>query len=177
VQAIEAVNGKDADTRWSGIPFWEAQLNGGYRITAIGGSDSHRPDENPPGIPATVVWAPELSQRAILDGIRRGHVFIDIDGSPDRMLDVRATVAGQTAMMGDALAAPPGTAVTVTVRTAGVPGMRLRVLDNGSAIAAPVGVAGTFTVAGDGRRHWIRVDVLSADGRLLLLGNPIYLNW
>ncbi|GGY24569.1 CehA/McbA family metallohydrolase [Pseudoduganella albidiflava] len=181
VQAIEAVNGKDAGTRWSGIPFWEAQLDRGYRITAIGGSDSHRPDESPPGIPATVVHAAALSQSAILDGIRKGHVFVDIEGSPDRLLDVRAEANGNTAMMGDALDAPAGTAVRFRVRTAGVAGARLRIVDNGREItplADPTvrDVDSVFTLAGDGRPHWVRVDVIAAAGHLLLLGNPVYLN-
>jgi hypothetical protein len=33
-----------------------------------------------------------------------------------------------------------------------------------------------FAWAGDGKPHWIRGDVRDANGRLLLLGNPIYLN-
>lgn len=188
VQAIEAVNGSDAGTRWSGIPFWEAQLNRGYRITAVGGSDSHRPDEQPPGVPTTVVHAAALSQAALLDGIRRGRVFVDIDGTSDRLLDVRATAGADSgvridanaAMMGGTLAAPSGTAVRFTVHTAGVTGARLRVLDNGAPLAVahdPLGDGAVqFTVHGDGEPHWIRVDVVTADGRLLLLGNPVYLN-
>ncbi|MDT1857585.1 PHP domain-containing protein, partial [Acinetobacter baumannii] len=72
VQAIEVVNGPDADTEWSGIPFWHAQLKRGLRITAIGGSDNHRPHEarGMPGAlgePTTVVYAQALSQLAVLD--------------------------------------------------------------------------------------------------------------
>jgi hypothetical protein len=47
---------------------------------------------------------------------------------------------------------------------------------------APAGSGGeggdmhrTFDLIADGRRHWLRADVRSADGKLLLLGNPIYL--
>lgn len=32
VQAVEAVNGADADTRYSGIPFWQAQLKRGMHL-------------------------------------------------------------------------------------------------------------------------------------------------
>jgi hypothetical protein len=35
----------------------------------------------------------------------------------------------------------------------------------------------TFDCKSDGLRHWIRVNVRSADGKLLLLGNPIYPNF
>ena len=34
-----------------------------------------------------------------------------------------------------------------------------------------------FTVTGDGQRHWYRVNVRSADGKLLAITNPIYVNF
>lgn len=33
----------------------------------------------------------------------------------------------------------------------------------------------TFDLIADGKSHWLRADVRSADGKILLLGNPIYL--
>ena len=47
MQAIEVVNGGNEKALGgfegilSGVPFWEAQLNQGRRITAIGGSDNN----------------------------------------------------------------------------------------------------------------------------------------
>ena len=29
----------------------------------------------------------------------------------------------------------------------------------------------------DGRRHWFRTQVTGADGKLWLIGNPVYINW
>jgi hypothetical protein len=29
----------------------------------------------------------------------------------------------------------------------------------------------------DGKRHWFRINIRSAEGKLLILGNPIYLNF
>jgi len=189
VQAIEAVNGRDAGTPWSGIPFWEKQLNAGHRITAIGGSDSHRPDEHGLGTPTTVVHAAELTQAAILDGIRAGHVFVDVAGSGSGLLDVRASYGGKEAMMGDALAAPAGASVQFRIAVSGtqaMPGARLRVTDNGREIrplgddsgAARAGDEAqlAFSYPSDGKPHWLRVDVVNAEGKLLLLGNPVYLN-
>ncbi|WP_395403481.1 CehA/McbA family metallohydrolase [Pseudoduganella sp. UC29_106] len=179
VQAIEAVNGPDADTPWSGVPFWEKQLNAGHRIAAIGGSDSHRPDEHGIGKPATVVYAPELSQLAILQGIRAGHVFVDVTGAGTGLLDVRA----REAMMGDALAASAGARVPFRVQVSGMRGAQLRVTDNGRVIQPlrDAAIGGdesrlAFDYASDGQPHWVRIDVVSAEGKLLLLGNPVYLN-
>ncbi|MGC9200321.1 MAG: hypothetical protein ACP5E5_15745, partial [Acidobacteriaceae bacterium] len=45
--AVEAVNGGERIPAFSEIPFWERKLNLGYRLTAIGGSDNHRPMSAP----------------------------------------------------------------------------------------------------------------------------------
>jgi hypothetical protein len=184
VQAIEAVNGGDADTRWSGIPFWSAQLRHGLRITAIGGSDNHHADRaDGPGTPTTVVYARELSQLALLDAIRAGHVFVDVAGSGDRLLELSAQAGAAHAMMGDALTAPAGAVVRFGVHVAHAPGARVAVLVDGApaALLAQAQVEGedsnrSFEWRSDGKRHWLRVDVRDAQGKLILLGNPIYLN-
>jgi len=194
IQAIEVINGGAvaimgglADSPLSGLAFWQARLNAGDRLTAIGGSDNHAPamDLARPGAvgsPTTVVWADDLSERAILAAIRAGHVFVDVEGSRDRLLEVDATAGGRTAMMGDGLAAPAGTVARFTVRGVHLQGDRWAMIEDGRAVSA---LAGVFTAAddhadfglpSDGARHWVRVEVRSAEGRLLLIGNPIYLN-
>lgn len=188
VQAIEVVNGADADTEWSGIPFWHAQLQRGLRITAIGGSDNHRPHEarGMPGAlgePTTVVHAQELSQLAVLEAIRAGRVFIDLKNVSGRVLELTATTSGQRAMMGDALVVKKGDAVRFTLRVAKAKGARIEVLFDGER-SSLLGqrevdadeVVREFSWSSDGKRHWLRVDVRDAAGKLILLGNPIYLN-
>lgn len=190
VQAIEAVNGRDADSPWSGIPFWEKQLARGYRITAIGGSDNHNASLHGAagvGSPTTVVYARELSQPALLEAIRAGHVFIDIEGSTHRALELHAQAgAGQArveAMMGGALAAPAGAAVEFSVRVAGAQGGRIDIIMDGAAtpLLAQRGIDAddarrAFSWTSDGKPHWLRADVRDAAGKLILLGNPVYLN-
>jgi hypothetical protein len=193
VQAIEAVNGGalaqggGVDGLFSGIPFWEARLDAGFRITAIGGSDNHDPTLDPArpaaiGYPTTVVRAAELSQPAILAAIRAGHAFVDLTGSRDRRLEVTAASGGRTAEMGDGLAAAAGAPVTFTIRVVNAAGASLSLAGNGpkpklaNATLAGSDETRSFTVAGDGKPHWLRVDVRGPDGRLWLLGNPIYLN-
>jgi hypothetical protein len=182
VQAIEAVNGPDADSAWSGIPFWEKQLRQGLHPTAIGGSDDHHSGARI-GNPTTVVHAAELSQTAILDGIRAGHVFVDVAGSPDRVLELEADSGGAHAMMGDTLAAPAGAAVRLSVHVAQAGGASIKLLLDGEPVdwlkeakvdGADVRRSADWT--SDGKRHWLRAEVRDANGRLLLLGNPVYLN-
>jgi hypothetical protein len=204
VQAIEAVNGFDAMLPDSGVPFWQDLLDQGYRLTAIGGSDNHDalsklsvglpsgkagggielPDSVPVGTPTTVVHAQALSMHAILEAIRAGHVCIDVQGTRDRILDVTASAAGQSAQMGDALKAPAGTRVRFTVSTTALAGNAIEIVEDGKVIRPDADLAiradrqsVSFEQTGDGRRHWLRANVRGAGGVLLMVGNPIYLNW
>lgn len=182
IAAIEVVNG----TNPIGLAFWEARLNEGYRITGLGGSDNHDaladPARTAVGAPTTVVHAEALSQPAILAALRAGHVFIDVAGSRDRQLQVTATSGGHTAEMGDRLPAPARAAISFTIRVAHAAGGSLSLVGDGpkpklvDAALAGDDEMRTFAVASDGRPHWLRVDVRGPDGRLWLIGNPIYLN-
>jgi hypothetical protein len=194
VPAIEAVNGGSlglpggAEGPFSAIPFWEARLNAGFHVTAIGGSDNHDASLDPAkppavGLPTTVVHAPELTQAAILEAIRAGHVFIDLAGTRDRLLEVTARAGGQAAEMGDGLAAPKGAAVTLRVHVAQAEGGVVTLAGDGAKLASatsrPLASADdtvAFELVSDGARRWVRADVRGPDGRLWLLGNPIYLN-
>jgi hypothetical protein len=186
IQAIEAVNGGQAEGPLSGVGFWEARLNSGLRITAIGGSDNHDATLDPGkpqsvGYPTTVVHAAELSQPAILAAIRAGHVFVDVTGSRDRTLEVTAASGGKTAEMGDVLAAPAGAPIHFTVHVVHAGGASLSIAGNGpkpklAGAAFTDDATRTFEVASDGQPHWLRIDVRGPDGKLWLLGNPIYLN-
>jgi hypothetical protein len=195
VPAIEVVNGgaaivqgNTADGPFSGIPFWERRLNEGFRPTAIGGSDNHKPDapdkEHPAiGAPTTVVFAPALSERAILDAIRAGHVFVDVEGTAEGILELTAECAGASAMMGDALAVPVDATADFVLGVHGLKAARIDViLDGGHNAFLPDATVSSdneqmrFAFKSDGARHWLRVDIRSSDGkRTLMIGNPIYI--
>lgn len=187
--AIEAVNGGDAKYHFDNVGYWRRQLDAGLRPTAIGGSDNHRAEAPPethdfPGNPTTVVFAPELSVPAILTAIRAGHVFIDLTASRNRLLEVTATANTSTAHMGDTLTAPEGAKLDLTIHTAACEGSKVELLLDGK----PVDALPDQTIAtpdqtlhaawpSDGNQHWLETDVITPDGNLQLLGNPIYLNW
>jgi hypothetical protein len=190
VQAIEVVNGNDVESPTAGLPFWQQQLQKGFRLTAIGGSDTHDVTAKDfvaatgrIGVPTTVVYASALSIDAIMAGIRSGNVFVDAAGTRDRLLEFSASSGTAKATMGGTLAASVGQGVEFQVRVVNVAGGRVEVVRD-TVIDAPANaaIAGdehrlSFTQTGDGARHWVRINVRDRDGRLVLIGNPIYLNW
>lgn len=187
VHVIEAINGGNADGPLSGVPFWQQRLNDGFQITAVGGSDNHNASYAPEhasavGRPTTVVYAANLSEKAVLDGIRAGHVFVDAEGSRDRAIEFTAAAGAKKAGMGDAMKVPAGTKIHFVLMMKNLTGAHAEVVRDG--IVKPLGDAGKsaddvreFDEVSDGRRHWVRVNVRGEDGRLLILGNPIYLNF
>lgn len=189
VQAIEAVNSGAEEGPFAGLSFWERQLNHGFRLAGIGGSDNHTAQKSLDevgsiGSPTTVVYATELSTPAILAGVRAGHVFVDLTASKDRLLELRGKRGEASASMGDTLAAPVGSEVEFSVHVVNVDGAKVVLLEDGR----PMEELSRKTIQGkdettqsqwksDGERHWFRADVYGPDGKLWLMGNPIYVNW
>jgi hypothetical protein len=187
--AVEAVNGGSEDNGHSHLRFWDEQLNRGCRLTGIGGSDNHRPmlplDQiGSVGSPTTVVYAAQLSTAGILDGIRAGHVFLDVKGTHDRMLEVSAGAGGTTVHGGDLLDAPSGAVVTIDARVSAATGGKILWIEDGNALTAPDGAEihaadQSFELpwTSDGKRHWFRAEVAGPDGKVWLIANPVYVNW
>jgi len=184
--AIEAING--GRFMFSSTRFWDAQLRQGFRLAAVGGSDSHN-GSNPPGPPGSVGWpttaveAKDLSVSAILDGIRAGRTFIDLTASRNKVVDFTAESGSAHARMGETLHTAGPASLRVEVRTAGCAGSVVHLLvDSAEGSAAPMAVddasdAVGFALRVDAGRHWLRVEIRDAKGSLQLVSSPLYLNF
>jgi histidinol phosphatase-like PHP family hydrolase len=192
ITAIEVANGGTIQTTGSAegplssIPFWETQLDRGCRVTAIGGSDNHDPDAGggrlPVGRPATLVYAEALSQVALLDGVRRGRVIVDLVGNPALRLDLTARSGDRTALMGEQIRIARGQGLVLTLELAGIPEGRIELVAGpgpGSQSRQSLTISGRshfqIKLLNTDRKTWVRADVRSPDGRLIAISNPIYL--
>ena len=192
IDAVEVVNGgtmretRATDSALQGFAYWTSQLNARRHVTAIGGSDSHEADRpaneaGAVGSPTTVIYMPELSVRGMLAGIRSGRVFIDVEGMKGRFLELSAFAGDRRAVMGETLPVRRGISVRFTVDVQGVTDGTAQLVIDGKAdpayrAAIEAGRAPAFAPwRGDGQAHWVRAEVRDATGRLLLIGNPVYL--
>lgn len=189
VQAVEIVNGSFVEKPTAGTVFWHEQLQKGYRLTGIGGSDTHdvtsknASSSNRIGVPTTVVYASALSEAAILEGVRSGNVFVDTAGTRDRSVEFSASASGVHVEMGGDLLARPGERVQFKARVRNVPQGRIEIIRDGAILEAVprVDITGDdhlveLAQSADGAYHWLRLSVRDRDGRVALIGNPIYLN-
>jgi len=164
-------------SNYESLALWDSLLRQGRRVVAVGGSDAHRigtpeaPPANPLGIPTTLVYAPALTQEAILEAIKKGHVAVTREPAGPELeftasLGDRATganplqakakagkpagtvpgepnpSAGNTFIMGDAMAVPGSATITFTARVRRAGGNLLRLI-------SPQGVAALVPVEGD----------------------------
>ena len=94
------------------IAFYEARLAQGFHIAAVGSSDSHQADKTdittaPIGRATTVVHATELSQPAVVQGIRDDHTYVKFYGNDGPDIRVAAHSPGAPdATIGDTIAGP-----------------------------------------------------------------------
>jgi hypothetical protein len=194
IDAVEVINGGSVRSAMgqvetlSGIGFWQKQLDAGLAMTAIGGSDNHDPDRpvdeaGSVGQPTTLVYAQALSQSQILDAIRKGLVLIDLDSPQQRTLDFRAEAGRQVATMGQNLIIDKDATVRFSVTLTGGEGTHLEVIDSAGTptTLSPLTKATEarwFTLKMDHQqRRWVRLNLRAADGRLLMISNPIYINF
>jgi len=91
----------------------------GFDVTAVGASDSHKAGapssltdpgsilRAPIGEATTVVFAPELSEQGIREGVLAGHAYVKFfsPAGPDLRFTATPKGGGATVMMGDTLAA------------------------------------------------------------------------
>ena len=82
-------------------------------------------------------------------------------------------------MMGDNITAAPGQRVQFAVEVNGASNPIIEVVEDGKVVPQLGATAATheFSIESDGKRHWYRVNVRFADGSLLALTNPIYINF
>lgn len=158
IQALELQNGAYSITGTlfyrRAVQFWEALLDRGGRVAAIGGSDDHGAGEgmgaftSPIGSPTTMVHAEALSASAIVQAVREGRTVVKLEGPDDPMVEL---FAGD-ARIGDTVRAP---SVELRAVVTGGEGATLRFLRNGSAYGDSIVVdadpfEATLTVAAPG---------------------------
>ena len=165
------------------VKLWTEWLNAGYRITAIGGSDYHRPVPKPElkkpaerlGLPSTYVYAEELSGAAILTGLRQRRAYV----SMGPQVTFRARANGKTYDIGADLGTQQAK-ITFTATVSKAPATaRAQIVQNGQVVVEKsIETEQTnlqYTSQGEpARSDWYRLDVYDQDGLVLATTNPIF---
>ncbi|WP_106768604.1 CehA/McbA family metallohydrolase [Paenibacillus faecalis] len=178
------------------LKLWSECWNRGHRLTGIGGSDSHMlPTERYPdcdipsliGDPATYVWCDDLSAEAVLEGVRRGEVYV----SRGPVLEATIRAGDREYRFGsdvsqafaDEQQAESERNITCSLSIYSETNILVSLVHNGtpeSVKAAPAAGGSDPAVLEwiipweADAYHWYRFDVRDEEGRLLAFTNPIY---
>jgi len=149
------------------IALWDQQLDAGHHLAAVGGSDDHRAGQDTGvnasriGVPTTMVYADQLSESAILAGIRAGRTVVLLRGPDSPVVELFIEAGDQRGMIGDTVS---GDQVTVEAHVTGGAGLDLELVRDGVPDDIVTIDGGDFThrfaveVAPGGERY--RVEVL-----------------
>ena len=199
VRGYQAVEVWNAPWRWFNEPAllrWEDHLKQGERMIAVGGSDSHcippatMTQPNGPGEPCTWVYvAGPLTERAVLDAVARGNVFIS-EAPNGPIIELRADADGDGTfeiLQGDRIETTTDTPVRFRVKYRGPDGKHLRFFSKQGLVKELTPAVEEFAdefelrLQGD---DFLRVEVRGFRGRpdrgevVHAMTNPIYWgNW
>jgi hypothetical protein len=176
--AVEVWNGHWRPHNQEALQWFYHWLNEGYRLTAVSGTDLHGPPSftvNPRGA-VNVVYAEELSERAIIAAIKAGHSYIS--AGPELLLTA-TTADGHTAMIGDTLAPAQVASGEITVRVAwkgGHEGDGIRFVVDGWVYREKlVGESGELEWhLAPGQAKWCSAELRDANDDLWAVTNPIF---
>jgi PHP domain len=161
------------------LAFWTDLLDAGLRLTGLSGTDSHSAEEDQYlALPMTHVHAGDPSEGSILDGIRRGRVYLSSGPS----LSFRATGSDgiERSLPGEQLPADGTLSLSVDVDRLDTLAS-LRFVTSGSATLVARCDLGRTRVVGERlvATRWWRIELrqgLAANGDLLAITNPVYVS-
>ena len=155
----EAVRHKGGGANHQAIKFWEANLNRGRHMAAVGGGDRH--SLTFPGIPTTYVFAPTKSRADLLQAVKDGRTWVGSAGGPVVDFSADGDQDGVfESIIGDSV--PLNRPVDYTVRVQNGQGGKVEIIKNGSVFQtfALLSNDDTFTFTDTASsQSWYRVDV------------------
>jgi hypothetical protein len=177
INGVEVVNADRRAGALSGWPVWVDLLNRGFHVTAVGGSDEHTPGESADrqlGTPATVVYAAELSEPAIVAALKSGCVYVRTQGPDGPELDFSADADGHRYEMGQTI--PHAGPITLRASVGRASGQHVVWIRSGEVLGeTPVPPAGPLaldTVARPG--DWFTLVVRLGDDDPTVFANAIF---
>jgi hypothetical protein len=175
------------------ITMWDTLEDQGHRLSAVSGSDDHSAgvgDEgtgSPIGEPCSRVLADNLSEAAIMDGVRKHHTMVQMRGPTDPIVAVQMTNAdGSMADIGDDVSNVSQVQMPVTVTGNGSTTYFLQVWRDGQKLAT-IGTQGNLPVDSEGFTtmltdtptagdHRYRVELVDAGGSRVVVTSHFYVH-
>jgi len=170
IDAVEIWQNEKAP-RDAEVAFWDRLLRTGRHVTAVGVADWHR-SPNRMDMAAVRVKADSLTERAVIDGIRRGHVIVMRDAATPPP-SVSASCGSHAAGVGDTLACTVADTITMRIAAPAFPDGHVDFIWNAARMTSGlIGSGATFSMPASA--GYLRAHVYAADGSAVAITNPVY---
>jgi hypothetical protein len=171
---IEVWNGNWDPTDEQALLMWDRVLQSGRQITAIASTDSHRAN-TPIGQPATNVWASNLSQRSLLNAIRRGNVYLTNEAGRPIVSFEAKTRNRPRFQMGEPVLLRAGGKIRFFIAAEGIPpDATISLISNGQVLRHFLGKVDSPVEIECHRDSYFRLEFRDKTKSMLALTNPIY---
>ena len=171
--SIEVWNAEWGPEDQLAVDWWERLLKSGQRITAIGSSDSHGP-QNPVGRPTTHVRADGSNIQEILNGIRRGNVYVT--SAPAIEVDFKIYSGNFQWGPGEEAVITGTVPLRVNVSINGLNEGAIFLYSSGEVRRWPVrGLIFTLDEPITSGASYFRLEVRDVSGAMVVLTNPVWL--
>lgn len=172
--AVEVWNGGFGADDAEAIVLWDSQIKTGRRITAIGGTDTHGGNAR---TPATFVYARNLSELAIMEGLRKGTAFVSESPAGPRIFIMEKS---GKAWPGDTIKTGHQATFPLEAHIIGGKGMTLRLVWSASeekiAIDSDDTRINRDLMMDPTKKHgYVRAELLKPNGNMAALTNAIYM--
>lgn len=169
---IEVWNGGFGSDDAQAVLLWESQIKAGRHMAAVGGTDTHG---GTPGV-ATFVYADNLSSAAILDGMRKEHIFVSENPKGPMLI-----LTSGTALPGDTVRVDKDGNVPVEVHVTGGKGRTLRIIWSSSeekiaVTSDDLKINRKLRMDTTQKQCYIRAELEKPGGGLAALTDAIYVN-
>jgi hypothetical protein len=153
------------------LSIWYSWLNQGARLVATAGSDTHKAEDYATKPAFNVVYAEELSEAAILQALRAGHLYLSC--GPKVLFEAQGE-SGQKWMMGDTVSGPARFRISWDDCEEGA---QICLIGNGTPLKQ-------WTAYADGEHEWnmepgesdwVLVEIRDTKDRMLAVTNPLFL--
>jgi hypothetical protein len=170
IDAVEIWQNEKAP-RDAEIAFWDRLLRTGRHVTAVGVADWHRLP-NRMDVAAVRVRADSLTERAVIDGIRRGHVIVMRDAATPPP-SVSVSCGSHAAGVGDTLVCTAADTISMRVAAPAFQDGQVDFIWNAARMTSKaIGGGATFSMPASA--GYLRAHVYAADGSAVAITNPVY---
>lgn len=171
MDGVEVWNGTWNEANEKSLALWQGLLCACKHSVALAASDLHNAKNL--GMPCSAVWAEEMSQEAVAEGIRKGQLYLAKD--PTVQMSVQAVYSRNPETkfsMGESILREDNIVLEFQCNRGG----KLHLIDEtGTYAQKEVEASASYAFNVPNSAHFVRVELRDAENKMIAMSNPFYM--